>query len=65
MFKCSENLPMSASCTPLVFALCAVLSAMGGLLLMHSGQRGMTYIDRLYGAPMPGRLRPAADRQGD
>lgn len=56
---------MSASCTPLVLALCAVLSAMGGLLLMHSGQRGMIYIDRLYGAPMPGRLRPAADRQGD
>lgn len=54
---------MCASCTPLILALCAMLSALAGLLLMHSGLQGLACIDRLYGAPMPGRLRPEAERR--
>ena len=49
--------------TLIVLAIAGAIGAAGGVLLLLSGSRGMVMLDRMYGAPLPGKLRPLQDRQ--
>lgn len=53
---------MPETSTIVALAIAAVLGAAGGVFLLLSGSRGLVLLDRMYGAPNPGVLRPLADR---
>jgi hypothetical protein len=50
--------------TLVALLVAAVIGAVGGLFLLRSGMGGLTLMDRLYGAPNPGKLRPLPERSG-
>jgi hypothetical protein len=54
---------MLETSTIVALVIAAVVGAAGGVFLLLSGSRGMVFMDKLYGPPWPGKLRPKKDRR--
>lgn len=64
LVTCNDPRTMPELSTLVALFVAAVIGAVGGLFLLRSGMGGLTLMDRMYGAPNPGKLRPLAERGG-